>query len=245
MDSNAALTQLQQQQSAAKDPSALLNEQRQTLGVQGAQDTVTGLRGAINNTTNLLKKVAPSVMGRTANSLVTSAQAGRQIQNESAPITQTLTEQTGQYDEAGRNLSDLEGKASQAATGLYQGQQDKMSYLQNLYNTLYGKEQDAAKIAREEADRQESIRQFNVAASDKASSGSKPSASETKSAVAQHVVSQLNSNRGKDGKVSNETWQNALNDFTAAGGTVRQFWQNYSSYVNGKYKTKYAGYSAR
>lgn len=160
--SQAALAQLQQTQSQSQDPNTILSNQRQQLGVQGAQDTVTGLRGAINNTTKLLKQVAPSVMGRTGNSLVTNAQATRQIGNEQAPIQQTLTDQGTQLGQDQQDLADLNSKAQEAATGIYQGQQDKISYAQNLYNTLYQKEKDAQAAAQAEADRQEQIRQFNA-----------------------------------------------------------------------------------
>ena len=59
-NSQEALTQLQAQQNAALNPNDILSQQRQQLGVQGAQDTVTGPRGAINNTTKLLKQVVVS-----------------------------------------------------------------------------------------------------------------------------------------------------------------------------------------
>jgi len=160
--SQEALAQLQQIQSQAQNPSDILANQRQQLGVNAAQDTVTGLRGAINNTTKLLKQVAPSVMGRTANSLVTSAQAGKQIQNEQAPISQTLTDQNSQYNQQTEDLNNLQQKAQEAASGIYQGQQDKLSYAQNLYNMLFQKEQAAQAAAQAEADRQEQIRQFNA-----------------------------------------------------------------------------------
>lgn len=160
--SQDALSQLQQIQSQSQDPNTILSGQRQQLGVNAANDTVTGLRGAINNTTKLLKQVAPSVMGRTGNSLVTAAQSGRIIQNEQAPISQTLTDQGTQYGQAEDDANKLEQEAEQAATGTYQGQQDKLSYAQNLYNTLYQKEKDAQAAAQAEADRQEQIRQFNA-----------------------------------------------------------------------------------
>jgi hypothetical protein len=166
-NSQAALGQIQQAQATAQNPNDILAGQRQQLGVGAAQDTVTGLRGAINNTTKLLKQVAPSVMGRTQNSLVTNAQATRQIGNEQAPLAENLTDQGQQYNMANEDLGRLEGQASQAANGIYQGQQDKLSYLQNIYNTLYGKEQDASKQA-------EATRQFNAEQSrlKSASSGS-------------------------------------------------------------------------
>jgi predicted transcriptional regulator len=156
-NSAEALTAVQQAQSQAQDPNAYLSQQRQQLGVNDAQNTVTGLRGAINNTTKLLQQVAPSIMGRTASSLVNAGQAQRQIANEQAPISATLTDQGGQYNEANQSLSRLQDQASQAAAGQYQGQQDKLSYLQNVYNNLYQREQDATTQA-------EQKRQFDIQA---------------------------------------------------------------------------------
>lgn len=161
-NSSDALTQLQQAQSSAQNPNQILDAQRQNLGVNQAQDTVTGLRGAIDNTTKLLKQVAPSVMGRTANSLVTNAQATAQIGNEQRPIAQNLSDQGTQYNQANQDLGQLQQRAQEASSGIYQGQQDKLSYAQNLYNTLYSKEQDAVKAQQAEQDRQEQIRQFNA-----------------------------------------------------------------------------------
>ena len=160
-NSQAALAQLQQQQGSAQDPNSILAAQRQQLGVNSARDTTNGLRGSINATTKLLQQVAPSVMGRTAGSLVNSAQATKQVQNEQAPIAQNLQTQTGDYNQANEDLSRLESEASQAASGIYQGQQDKMSYLQNVYNTLFQREQSAEQAKQAEANRQEQVRQFN------------------------------------------------------------------------------------
>lgn len=168
-----ALTQLQQTQAGAKSASDLLNESRNQYGVQGAEDTVKGLRGAITNTTKLLTQVAPSVMGRTASSLVTSAQANRQIQNEQQPIAQNLSQQSQDYNTANEDYNRVLGKASEAANMQYGDQQNKLSYLQNLYNTLFGREQAAEQAKQAEQDRQEQIRQFNtqLAASQKSASG--------------------------------------------------------------------------
>lgn len=160
-NSQEALSELQSFQSQSQNPNDILSAQRQQLGVNAAQDTVKGLRGAINNTTKLLQQVAPSVMGRTASSLVTNAQAAKQIQNEQAPISQNLSDQTRDYTQASQDLNELQQEAAQAASGIYQGQQDKQSYLQNLYNTFFSREQAAAEAARQEAARQEQIRQFN------------------------------------------------------------------------------------
>lgn len=146
-NSAQALASLQQVQAQAQDPNTILSGQREQLGVNNAQQTVTGLRGAINNTTKLLQQVAPSVMGRTAGSLVTNAQASRQIQNEQAPIQTNLTQEGTDYNQANEDLGQLRQDAQAAASGIYQGQQDKLSYAQNLYNALYKQEQDAANMA--------------------------------------------------------------------------------------------------
>lgn len=168
MDSNAALATLQQQQASYKDPNAILAEQRNQLGTQNAQNTVTGLRGAIDNTTKLLKQVAPGVMGRTANSLVTSGQANRIIQNESAPIQQSLSDQGEKYNRASEDYNKLESEAERQAAGVADAQANKLSYAQNLYNLLYQREQDAATKAFEERKYQDALK---AAASSGGSSG--------------------------------------------------------------------------
>ncbi len=172
--SQDALTQLQSTQAGAKSAADILAGQRSANGVQKAQDTVSGLRGAIQNTTKLLTNVAPSVMGRTASSLVTSAQANKQIQNEQAPIAQTLNQQGQQYNDANQDYEKLASRASEAANMQYGDQQNKLSYMQNLYNTLFGREQAAAQAAQAEKDRQEQARQFNesLAASKAKAAGS-------------------------------------------------------------------------
>jgi hypothetical protein len=170
--SQDALTQLQNTQAGARSAADILAEQNKQLGVSGAQDTVTGLRGAITNTTKLLNQVAPSVMGRTANSLVTNAQATRQIANEQAPISQNLNQQNQDYARANEDYDRLNQQAQQNANLEYGDQQSKLSYLQNLYNTLFGREESAKAAAAAEADRQEKIREFNeTLAANKASSG--------------------------------------------------------------------------
>lgn len=222
-NSQQALSELQNAQAASQDPNTILANQRQQLGVDAAQQSVTGLRGAINNTTKMLQQVAPGVMGRTGNSLVTSAQANRIIQNEQAPISQNLENQGREYNQAGEDLNQLQQRAQEAASGLYQGQQDKLSYAQNLYNTLYKQEQDAQAARQAEADRQEQIRQFNEnlalskAAAARAGAGgnsfvlggsaSKPSAAPTAAASpsSQDLAYQSVQNFLKQGKAAAES----------------------------------------
>lgn len=168
-NSAQALSSLQSAQSTAQDPNSILANQNQQLGVDNAQQTVTGLRGAINNTTKLLNQVAPSVMGRTGSSLVTNAQASKQIQNEQTPISANLTQEGTDYNNANSDLGQLRSQAQTAASGIYQGQQDKLSYAQNLYNSLYKQEQDASTQA--EAKREFDANQANTLAAAKISAG--------------------------------------------------------------------------
>lgn len=187
-NSGQALQQLQQAQQGAQDPNAILTAQNKQYGVDAGQQTVQGLRGAIDNTTRVLNQVAPSVMGRTAQSLVTSAQANRQIANEQAPISQTLNAETSKYNEANTDLSAKEQQARDAANGIYEGQQNKLSYLQNLYNTLYGKEKDTAAAQSAAAAEAERQREFNASLAQKSSSSAS-----TNNPAAGYSVKQLSS----------------------------------------------------
>jgi len=170
--SQQALSQLESTEGQAQDPNTILQQQNQQYGVNNAQNTVTGLRGAINNTTKLLQQVAPSVMGRTGNSLVTAAQAAKQVDNESAPLNTTLTNQTNQYNQANQDLQTAEQNAQTAASGIYQGQQDKLSYMQNVYNNLYQAEQAAAQQAYQQQQLAEQEREANQSSSSSSGLGS-------------------------------------------------------------------------
>ena len=161
--SSEALSQLQAQQATNQGAGDYLSAAETNLGVGDAKNTVKGLRSSIDNTTKLLAQVAPSVMGRTSGSLVTNAQATRQIGNEQAPINKNLTTLGGQYTQSSQDLSQLQTEAEKQASAQYQSQQDKNSYLQNLYNTLYKQEQDQIAQQQAEAARQEQIRQYNAA----------------------------------------------------------------------------------
>lgn len=165
-NSAEALNQIKQAQTTALTPQQYLTNQQNALGVSQQREAAQGLRGAIANTTKLLGGVAPSVAGRGANSLMTAAQQNRIVQNETAPIANTLQNQNQQYSSTIQDLNDLESRAAQLANAEYQGQQDKLSYLQNIYNTLYQREEA-------EKERQEQIRQFNeqMAESRRASGG--------------------------------------------------------------------------
>lgn len=136
-----ALSNLQSAASSQKTPDQVYQANSGALGIPQAQTQVSGLRGAINNTTNLLQQVAPSVMGRTQNSLVTSAQANAQIANGQAPLNTQLDSENQQYSGASSDLTNLLGQANTETSNDLTGQQNQLSYLQGIYGDLSAAEQ--------------------------------------------------------------------------------------------------------
>lgn len=223
-----ALSQLESYQNTEKAPSDILSGQETALGVPGQQQQVSGLRQAITNTTNLLNQVAPSVYGRTQNSLVTTAQAGRQIGNEEAPIQSKLS---GLNTAEGNAASDLNTNLSRAGTLASleeQGQSTKESNLKDLYTALYGQEQDA----QAEADKQRSL-----ADSEKpTSSGSGGSSSSTTPSATQGDIAtsrgDLIKSVGSDGFVSPQTYAQVALQWANAGYSLADFNKNFAKYKN-------------
>jgi chromosome segregation ATPase len=239
-----ALSQLESAQQSAQDPNAILQAQQNQLGVGQAQQTVQGLQGALNNTTKLLQQVAPSVMGRTQNSLVTQAQATKQIGNEQAPLNTTIGNETTQYDQANQDLTTKQQQAQTAASGIYTGQQDKLSYLQNIYNALYGQEKDQAAAAQKAAEDQaqqqqaaaslaEQAREANLSASTKTGSTGPNYATPTAPDIAS-IQNGLIHLSGSDGYVSPQTYQAAFNQWVSAGYDPNAFTKQFSKYKNPK-----------
>lgn len=148
--SQQALQNLQQYQGSAQTSQQALDSANQQYGTAAAQQQVQGLRGAIQNTTNLLNNVAPSVQGRTGNSLVTSAQANQIINNEQAPISATLSKENTDYGNDESDAQNLQQEAQSAAQAKLQDQTNQESYLQNIYNDLYTGESDSAKLAEQQ-----------------------------------------------------------------------------------------------
>lgn len=135
-----ALQGLQQFQSQMQSPQSILTGAEQSSGATQAQQQVQGLQGAIQNTTNLLNQVAPSVMGRTQNSLVTQAQVTPMISNEQAPIQSQLTQQTGAEQTEAQQLAADQTNAQSLADAEITGQQNQLSNLQSIYQDLVAQE---------------------------------------------------------------------------------------------------------
>lgn len=151
LTTDSLLQQIQQAIANQKNPFDLLQGRENALGIPGQQQQVSGLRQAITNTTNLLNQIAPGVQGRTANSLVTAAQANRMIQNESAPVQQQLQNLGVQASDAQSVLNNLMNQATGEANMQEQGQQDVLKNLTSLQGLVSQQQQFA-----------EQIRQFNV-----------------------------------------------------------------------------------
>lgn len=163
--SQGALQQLQQFQSSAQQPGDILAQQQQQYGVNQAQQNVSGLRGAVANTTKVLNNIAPGVMGRTGNSLVTSAQANAQIQGEQAPVNAQLTDQNAALGNATQDANTAETQAENATNAQVQGQTQQESYLQNIYNALFQQEQAQQANSLSQQQLAEQAREANLSAS--------------------------------------------------------------------------------
>lgn len=250
MDSKSIAAQIADQDSKRVTSTDAFNEAMGQFGVPEIRKNVATWRTTIANTKNSLNAVDPSVTGRTSQSLVTEAQRAKIVNNERAPIAGQLGEQQDAYSLANSDLNEATAQATTQAGNKVRDWETGRANLQNMYDTTYKREQDsmAAQIAAEQEQRRraESDRAYglDVAAASRAGAAGKAKAP-SKNDVAPHIVSNFNSLRGRDGKVSNETWQNGLNDWTAAGGSVRDFWKMYGDYVNTKYTTSYAGYKNR
>lgn len=146
-------------------------------------------------------------MGRTGNSLVTSAQANKQISNEQAPVTQQLSTQNTSLGNALQDYSSAEQQAEAQANLALQGQGQQESYLQNVYNALYSREQDAAKLAEQqrEADLSASTARATAASAaspsfgfgDSGSGGSSTPQTDPVKQQAQNAISSLFSTNNK------------------------------------------------
>lgn len=241
-NSQAALQNYQSFANSMQSPDQLLQGQQQQLGISQAQQQVSGLRQAITNTTNLLNNVPSSVMGRTQNSLVTSAQANRQIQNEQAPISQTLGKENTDLSNQESDLNTKMSQATDLANLQQQGQANKLQSLKDIYDALYKGEQDTANRSDQQAQQQEAIREFNAQQSlaqqnsrTNNAKASQPSAAEIKQTDMAGAAQYLNSLKGGDGHVSQQTWNNAYQSWINAGYNGGDFVKQFIPFINQRY----------
>lgn len=239
-NSGQALSNLQTAQNTQQTPDQIQQGVNTQLGVPQAQQGVSQLRQAITSTTNLLNNVAPSVYGRTGGSLVTTAQAGRQIQNESAPIQQTLNTQGTNLSNQESDLSNLLSEAGSQASLKEQGQQQNLSNLESIYKALYGQEQDKASQEATSAQQKEAVREFNASLKERASEASSSAVAKTPPPTTQNVTAalrqQLTGNKlvGGDGHVAPATLAAMYNTWVGYGLGDKQFWSAFQGLWNPK-----------
>lgn len=156
--SQDALNQLTAYRSGIKDPNTILAEQRAKYGVDNINQRIGNLRSSIVNTEGLLNGVDNSVTGRTSGTLTTEAARSKLVNLERQPISETLaTQQSGLSNEQ-QNLGTAVNDASTGAQLAYGGQQDQLTYLKSIYDTLFAREQAQAEAARLEQERQDKLR---------------------------------------------------------------------------------------
>jgi hypothetical protein len=213
-----------------------MNTALSTYGVPEIRNTVSGLRTTVANTTNALNSVDPSVTGRTSGSLVTEAQRSRMVANERQPIAQQLSEQTGALGQNEQDLKDALGLATTDASNKVTDYNTGRAALQDQYDRTYASEQDAAKskAAQEENDRQYQLALKQASAS--SAKASTPSPAQVKQTDLGTTSQNLMSKVGKDGHVSQETWNQALSQWLAAGYTSSEFVKNNIQFVNQRFK---------
>lgn len=236
-------------------PSAadVLTQADTKYGVGDLATRVQNLQTLTGNLTNSIAAVDPSVTARTAGTLTNEGQRSALVSREQAPLLSSLSSNNTSLDNANTQLGTARQNATDEATAENSDNQSKYQKLLDTYNIANAREAAQAAAAADAAKQAEAVREYNQSEADtnannaanRSSSGSAATPADIKLAAAQHVGSQLASLTGKDGYVSNQTWAGALNDFVSAGGTTRQFFQNYSQYVNPKYKTSYAGWANR
>jgi hypothetical protein len=245
-DVNQALTNVQQYQQGMQSSSAIQSANEQALGVGAAQQQVSGLRQAITNTTNLLNQVAPSVYGRTQDSLVTQAQAGRQISNEQAPISSELKGQTSAETNAESDYNNLEKQATDKTNQTVSDQQAQLNNLDAIYKDLYAQKtaQDAAaadaqkqQIQQQQFNQDLAVKQqtANAALVKAQSSANKVSPAQQQQADTAGAAQYLQGLQGNDGHVSQQTWNTALSKWQAAGYSTQDFVKQFQNFVNPKY----------
>ncbi len=162
-NSQQAQSNLQAYTGSMQTPDQAIANANNQFGVSQQQQQVQGLRTSLQNTNQLLNQVAPSVMGRTANSLVTSAQANRQIQNEQAPLNTQLNQENQDYSNANQDYQGALSQAESAANANLGFQNQHQSYLQGIYNDLYTQEQNAQQLAAEKYAADASVRAAGAA----------------------------------------------------------------------------------
>jgi hypothetical protein len=163
MESSASIYgQLVNFDKTAQNPIDIYNNALNTLGVADARTRVTGLRGDLINSENMLRAVEGNVSQRTSNAIMTEAQRQKLVTGEQAPIGEMMRTQNNSLNVASQNLSDIERQGTTQADLLYKGQQDKRAGLAERYSMVSKSEKDAEEKRQWEAQQAESTRRWQA-----------------------------------------------------------------------------------
>jgi hypothetical protein len=235
------------------DSSTLLSQAEDKYGVKDLQSRVNNYKTLTGNLTSAIAAVDPSVTGRTAGNLTTEGQRSALVNRERAPIIGQLNETDKSLQSANGDLNVASGNAKDMASAKAKDEEDQYNQLLQTYNIANAREESQRQAAAAEAQRQEQIRQFNASQSQSAQQFAAQQASKGASATSMSpaaqkqqdmsaVASNLESKKGKDNHVSQETWNRALADWTKAGYSTAEFVKQNIRYVNQRYKG-YSGFN--
>lgn len=243
MDSKTLSKQIAAYDKTAQNPIDIYNQAVTTLGIPDVRTRVSGLRGELMNTENLLKGVDSNVTARTSGSLVTEAQRQRLVNTERQPLTEQLNTVNQDFTMAGEDLKSLLGEATTQTDLTYEGQKNKRSNLADQLATALKRESEARR--QKEADRlfklkqkqqKEAERQFNLSYQQKAAairSGGGSGSSKKGASNTEKFASALAAAAGKDGKVSPGDYNSLKHQWVASGyGSYKQFHDKYWRFVN-------------
>lgn len=184
-------------------------------GVSGLGTQLDQLRGLTSNLQTAIGNVAPSVQGRTAGSLVTSADQDAIINNETAPLTKQFNDTSTNLNNTQDDYNTANSNATNYANALLNGQDQKYTDLFDQYTNAQTTQDNAAKEA-------EAEREFNASLAEKTTADAAASKAATVSSVASPTLSSGNS--GSIGSVSkNSVGGYAFKDANGNGITMGQY----------------------
>jgi hypothetical protein len=129
-----ARNNLQSFQGSMQDPLSYYNQAYQNLGVANTQGQMNTARDAVTKTNTLLSNLPQAVQGQVNGTLTNEAQRQGILAQQQAPLTQNLATQNNNYGNLASQYQNLLSQAGNQASLGYQGQQQKFSTLNDLYN---------------------------------------------------------------------------------------------------------------
>ena len=135
--------QLTDFQGSMKDPLSYYNDAFKNLGVGSAQGDMNTARDAVTKTNTLLSNLPQTVQGQVNGTLTNEAQRQGIMAQQQAPLMQNYGTQTQNLGNLQNNYQNLLAQAGNQANLGYQGQQQKFTTLNDLYNNAFGQQNQA------------------------------------------------------------------------------------------------------